>query len=429
MNSFNLRRNVVSTVISFGLNLVLVFVSYRLVIRHGGLEAVGLWATLRSWIFIIRLGDAGMANAVVRYAAACDPLSEPMRIRRYVDSGLAMNSALFLALSLAGWAIFTTYLSHILPKQPAAQAAALPLLPILFTSFFLENISGLVMGCLRSIHRGYVAAWISVVGTVTQLAVVVPLVPRVGLAGLAWGYFAQFALMLGVGWVLFLVYLRRGAGESGGALPINGSWSVLKEMFVYSVTSQVANLSNGIFEPLAKIMVGRLGGLEALGIFELAWRMVALPRNAIVSGVQAAVPATTRLIVSDLEATRALYRRSLRLTMTAGLGVLITVVIASPVVSWLWLERLDTRLVIFVAILATGFFVNMTGAPAFTIGVASGRLGPNIQSALISVALMMALASLGSLLGGVISITAGIAFALIFGGIYIRYRNERVLEE
>jgi O-antigen/teichoic acid export membrane protein len=425
---FNLRRNVTTSVFVFAANIVLVFFSYRLLVQQGGVGAVGLWSNLMAWIFIIRLGDVGMANAAVRFAASCDAASEPERVRRYVDTAFVMNAALFLVLAAIGWAVYAANLDVIVPSGPADQAIARSILPLMFTGFLLQNLSGLALGALRSIHRGYIAAWLTLAGTLAQLAIVLPLVPKIGLAGLAWGQVAQYALMLGGGWVWFLLSLRKTAGRAGNPLPVHVSPAVMREMIGFSLKAQFANITNGLFEPVSKIIIGRLGGLEALGLFELAFKAIALPRNAVVSGVQASVPAMTRLMATDRAEARKIYHRSMRTVTRAVAAVLGIVVLASPLASLFWLGRVDPDFVLFTAIIGLGFFINTTGAPAFVLGTASGRMRGNILAAAFSVAVMMAGVVSAGLWGPGWAMVVAVAVGLGGGGLYVRYLNEPLLE-
>lgn len=426
---FHLRRNVVTSVIAFAATIAVTFISYRLVVLHGGLGAVGLWSNLMAWIFLIRLGDVGMANAAVRFAAALDPAEEPEQVRRHIDTAFVLNAALFLLLTAAGWALYAANLRHIVPGSEADVEIARAILPLLFAGFLLQNLSGLALGALRAIHRGYVAAWLSVAGTVLQLVVVVPLVGKIGLAALAWGQIAQYGLMLLGGWGGFLWGMRQITGRTGPLLPVQASLSVLREMLGFSVKAQLANLLNGFFEPFAKILLGRFGGLELLGLFELAYKLIALPRNAVVSGVQASVPALTRLMASDLEAARHLYQRMLRRSLTVTALVLGAVVLASPLVSWLWLGRLEPQFSLFAALLAVGFLCNGLGAPAFVLGMASGRMRGNIQSAVLALGVMpLCLAAAGTA-GLDWGMVAGVALGLGAAGLYIKRVNERLLPE
>src|SRR5690606_11826547 len=64
-----IRANVVAAVAAVCANILLVFVSYRLVIAGGGLEALGAWSAIVACVSLLRIGDPGMASAVMRFVA------------------------------------------------------------------------------------------------------------------------------------------------------------------------------------------------------------------------------------------------------------------------------------------------------------------------------------------------------------------------
>jgi len=428
IEKLNIRRNVVTSMVAFGINLVLVFISYRLVIAVGGLEALGLWSSLMAWIFLIRLGDVGMATATVRFVAKCDLQTEGPRVRRYLDTALLINLGLFALLSILGYALFSANLEHIVPAGAEARATAQGILPLLFIGFFVSNISGLVLGGLTGLHRGYQAALLGMVGTVVQLVIVLWGVPRIGLAGLAWGLIGQHTLMIAAGWVLFLTAMRREGGSTGALLPVHFSYPSLREMLSFSIKTQVANLINGLFEPLSKILIGRSAGLEVLGLFELAFKAVSLPRNMIVSGVHATVPSMTRLLVEDRAVARKLFDDSGRRLLRGYLALAALVVLTLPAASWFVLGRLDMLLWVFTAIMALGFLGNVAGATSYVLCLASGRAGLIIVTSAIALVLLAVFIPLGGLAFGVAGNVAGVALALTGGGLFAKYSARRIWE-
>lgn len=425
---FNLRRNVITSILAFAMNLALMFISYRLVIMRGGLASIGLWSTLVSWIFLIRFGDIGMTTAVVRFIALCDARWESERIRTYLDTSLALNGFLFTLLAGIGYLAFSTSIEHVVPDDMIAQETARMILPLMFTGFVLSNLSGLVLGGLTGLHRGYQGALITIGGALTQLCVVVPTVPHFGLVGLAWGQIAQHAGMIIVGWGLFIVALRRDSGLPSGILPSYVSSIALREMLGFSLKAQFANLLNGLFEPISKIIVGRFGGLELLGHYELAYKMVSLPRNAVVAGAQATTPAMTRLMTDNLPEARELYQHTRQNLMRRGGPVLIATVLTAPFASWLWLGRLDVQLWVFIAFLAAGYMVNILGASAYLLCVASGRLQGNIVSSFVAVVSMVLFCALAAAVLDERGQIAGVALGLALGGIVNIRLNTKLLD-
>ncbi|MFG6599090.1 MULTISPECIES: oligosaccharide flippase family protein [unclassified Sulfitobacter] len=425
---FHVRLNVVVSMVSFGVNLVLVFFSYRLVIGVGGLEALGLWSALMAWIFLIRLGDVGMGTATIRFVAQCDIQNEVQRVRGYVDTAIIVNTALFSILSILGYTLYSANLTHIVPDNADAQATARGILPLLFVGFFVSNISGLVNGSLTGIHRGYQSAGLNIVGSVVQLGIVLWYVPQIGLAGLAWGLVGQHLVIIIAGWVLFLIAMRQNGGGAGGVLPIGYSHTALREMLSFSLKIQLANILNGLFEPLSKILIGRIAGLEALGLFELAFKAVAMPRNVIVSGVHATVPSMSRLLVENRAAARDLFNVSQRRLMLGATVITALVILALPAASWLVLGRTDATLWLFTIVLGFGFLGNSMGATAYVLCIASGRAEYLIVSSLAALLLLVVLVPVAGLIMGITAQVAGVAIALTGGGLAVRFMSRKVWE-
>lgn len=420
LEKLNLKKNVWTATISFAINIVLVFVGYRLVILQGGIEAVGLWSMLMAWVFLVRLGDVGMANATLRFVATLSLDNDSEKIRTYLDTGILANSVLFLFLSISGFFILDWQLPSILPNKAVAEGRSI--LPVLFAAFFLNSLSGLILGALQGMHLGYVSYWLSIIGNVIQLLVVIVLVPSIGLAGLAWAQVLQYLIVSILGWLLVVKFLgwKR-------PLPTAFSWTVLHEMLGLSLRVQLANITNGFFEPTSKILVGWFGGLAAQGLFELAYKTVLLPRNAVAAGVHATIPAMVGLLASDFNKAFMLYTRTLRTVIIAIGIVLLLVTLLAPIASILWLGDLDIQYWIFVGCISVGFFFNTVGAPAYNLGLASGKLRNNIW---VSCFMLIWNSLFGALLGnlyGAYGVAFSVGLSLLLGGVAIKWLNEQIL--
>lgn len=416
----NLRKNVGFALAEFIINIALVFFSYRLVILQGGLEAVGVWATLFAWTTLIRLGDAGMANATLRFIAMRDIQTEAQEIRTYVQTGILANGALFAVLAIVGYLVMSPFVPALVGAVHATEAQSI--LPLLFLSFLLLNISGVILGTLQGLHLGFRRSQISVVGTILQLVAVFFLVPRHGLMGLAIAQIVQYSTMALVGWLL----VRKAAAISS-IVPWRFDIPAFKDMLSYSLKAQAANIANGLFEPLSKILVAHFGGMAVQGLYELAYKAVALTRNAIASALMASLPAMTHLGTRHPAETRSLYYRSVKLTTYGILIASLGLVSASPLISYLWLGEISANLSLYISLVATGFVFNTIGAPAYNLGLAMGKMRGNIVTAATSI---IVLASVGWLLGstfGVIGTIATVGLCLAANGLAIRVLNEPLL--
>jgi O-antigen/teichoic acid export membrane protein len=417
---FNLKKNVWFAVAEFAVNIGLVFASYRLVIMQGGVPAVGLWSTLFAWTSLIRIGDLGMVNATMRFVALRDASTERNAVRDYIETGIVANAGLFAILAVAGYFLIDAFVGHIVVPEYVADAHAI--LPAMILGFFLLNMSSVIMGSMQGLHLGFVRSQLAVFGNLVQLVSVFVLVPRLGLIGLAWGQIIQHSVSIIIAWII----VRRAAGVEH-LLPLGFKASSFREMLGFSLTSQLANVSNGLFEPVSKILVSQFGGLHVQGLYELAYKTVWLSRNAVIAGVTATMPAMTALFRQDPVKVVPVYSRSLRLTLLAVGSLMGLVTLGSPIISIIWIGDLMWDYSIIVAIMAIGVFFNAAGAPAYNLATVTGNMSNNI---LVSVSVLVTLIIGGLAAAWLLPIHALIgmvAFAMGMGGLWIKARNERLL--
>lgn len=418
---FNLRKNVLYQAFSFAVGLALTFLTYRILIDRNGIEAVGTWSTLIAWTALVRIGDAGMANATVRFVGQHDIATDPEIIRVTIETGILANTAIFAILNLLGWLVLSFFLPDLVTAEHLEESRTL--LPWLFLISTLANMTWVILGSLQGLHAGYVSARLTVAGNVLQLLLALVLIPSLGLLGLAWSQVAMYAALSIVGWFI----LRARAGIAG-FLPYHFGWQRFREMLTFSVAVQVNNGLSALFEPMAKILVSRFGGAASQGLFELAYKTVSLPRNMIVTGVYAAVPALTFQLRDNPEAARTLYDQSRRHAVRAALGAMICVALfGAPIASWMWMGHLQADYWVYVVLLALGTAVSIAGAPAYFLGQASGKMIYNIVAAALTLAVSLPLGLLGGMAFGVTGVIAALSVGIAFSGAVIKMLNERIL--
>ncbi len=421
LRKFNLNKNIPFAVMAFTINVGLVFLSYRLVIAKNGIEAVGLWSTLFAWTALIRIGDVGMTGAALRFVALCDIEKDVSKLKRYVETGLLSNTAMFLLLGTLGYLILSLNLTNIVEEQYISEAKIV--LPLMMISFVLMNISGTLLGILQGLHFGYINSQLAVAGNLLQIIVVVALVPYLGLAGLAWAQIVQYSFSILLGW-----YLVRRKSRIQSILPFCFSKTVFREMLGFSLKAQLANILNGLFEPISKILVGQLGGMHTLGIYELAYKTLWLPRSAVIGGVTAMVPSLTSLFNDSPEKVKPLYNKSTKFSTWAVVAVSLVLILVSPLISWLWLGEIDWTYSTFIAALTIGIVFNAWGASAYNLAIVTGVFRNNIiVNAAILLGLCLAAYVLSSIFSDATYLILGVSLCMAVGGITIRILNERLL--
>lgn len=425
IKNLNIKKNATTAVVAFLINIFLTFISYKLLIKYGGLEVLGVWSILTAAIFILRVGDIGMGGAAERYVATISVENNATEIREYLDTALITNTVIFSFLAFLGYFIFCNNIQWIVPNNKSLESQALQVLPLIFTTFLFSNIANMYTGGLRGLHLGYLNSYLLIISNVIQMIVVIVLVPKIGLNGLALGQLVQYIFLIIVTWICMHRYIRK--YKSMSWLPVYFKRNKFKALINFSLKAQAVSLLNGLFEPLSKFLVGYTAGLSILGLYELAYKIVSLPRNAVVAGVLGVMPAITNLLVTNIDEAKNLYFKSKNLVIMATSFVLIGVVLFSPVISWLLFRKIEWMLIYIIIIMATAFIGNVIGAPAYLLGFSSGKFKFNLMASILVILIMVVLVFITSKFIPNYSAIISSAFGLFFGGVFIAKYNQKIL--
>lgn len=184
------------------------------------------------------------------------------------------------------------------------------------------------------------------------------------------------------------------------------------------------NIFNGLLEPISKILVGYFGGMQAQGVYELAFKTVLQPRNLLGFAINSTIPSVTALFAESKVELTLLYNATLRFSILYMAITSLILIAIAPGISNIWIGRVDNQYWLYVGLLAIGFAFSAIAAPAFVLGVASGRLIPNftaISSALL-VLIIFGLV-LGYLAGGTGVVVALCAAYAINAWVLLRLWN------
>lgn len=425
IKNLNIKKNATTAVVAFLINIFLTFISYKLLIQYGGLEVLGVWSILTAAIFILRIGDIGMGGAAERYVSTISVENNSTEIREYLDTALITNTVIFSLLAFLGYFIFYNNIQWVVPNNKNLESQALQVLPLIFTTFLFSNIANMYSGGLRGLHLGYLNSYLLIISNVIQMIVVIVLVPKIGLNGLALAQLLQYLFLIIVASICMHRYIRK--YKSMKWLPVYFRRSKFKVLISFSLKAQAVSLLNGLFEPLSKFLVGQTAGLSILGLYELAYKVVSLPRNAVVSGVLGVMPAMTNLLSTNIDEAKKIYFKSKKLVIMATGFVLIGVVVFSPFISWLLLEKIEWKLTYFIIIMATAFIGNVIGAPAYLLGFSSGRFKFNLISSILVIFITVFLTLIMSKIIPDYAAIFSSAFGLFFGGVFIAKYNQKIL--
>jgi len=416
------RRNAAWALAEVAASALVLFFLYRVIVAQLGVKALGIWSLVLATTSFGRLADLGTAAGLGRFVAIAGARQEKDRTIVYVETAIITNLLLYSAIALAMWVPAFYALSLTTSGEVLATARAL--LPFSLLSFVLIGVASATTGSIVGQQRSDQKSMIVIAGLVLQFLASVALLPHGGLRGLAWAQIAQYALVISLGWLLFL---RNHRGSWTFRLPHRWHREVFRELIGFGAKLQAATIISFLLDPTVKFLMSTYGGLEALGFFEMAQRLVQQVRQIIVMPNQVLMPGFVHLMETEPQRIAPLYHRAMTLSMVGGFALLGSVALASPLICYLWTGQVTATFVRFTVILAASWFANLVAAPAYLLGVASGRIVWNLWGHLVSLTGTLVA---GILLGrsfGAIGIAIGAGSMLALGSLFSMYRNCHML--
>jgi len=370
----SLRRNTVwnlAEVVGSGLML---FVLLRLILDGLGITALGIWSLVVATTSFARFADLGAANSLGRYVALSQAKGEGGQgALLYVETALITNTLLYLSLGLilywpAWWALG-------LVTDGVATEQARELLPFAIGAFVLQNVANVVTSALVGFRRSDQKSMLVLVALTVQTAVALATIGSLGLRGVALSQIVAYLLRSVFGWCLAI---RASTGRFRLAVPHRMGLKPLRDLIGFGLRLQAANLAVFLFDPATKFVLTSTLGLATLGIYEAASRGILQMRELVALPGLNLTPVFTAELHTNPSGVQAIYERAFVAIFLAAVILMGAMSFGSPVISFIWFGQFNQTFVMFSAILAVGWFVNMIAVPAYHLGIAAARIRWNI---------------------------------------------------
>lgn len=389
------------------------FVLYRYLYDQLGIEKIGIWSLVIAATSVSRIGDLGLSAGVVRFVAQYIGKGDRESAADVVQT-ITITLGIFVAVVLViGYPFFTVALKYLLPDHGVS--SALGILPYalmsLWVTMIVSILSGGLDGCLRIDLRSLATA----VSHLVYLGLAILMVPQYGLKGVAIAQLIQsFGLMV-VLWLLIRLQLR-----GLPVIPMRWKFSILKKMFRYGVSFQVITVMNMLFDPIVKMLMSRFGGLESLGLYEMANGLVLKVRTIIVEANRVLVPMTASLQDAYEAKAKQLVYISYKLTFYVSIIFYSLLGIFMTTISIFWFGHYQGMFILFALLLSFGWFINTLAGPAYFFNLGSGKLGVNmvshiimgLSSLFIGIVFGLAYNGLGVVIGAVVGLSLGSIFLI-----------------
>jgi O-antigen/teichoic acid export membrane protein len=400
----NARRNVVVSnsamasvqIIVVGLSY---FVLYKFLLKIIGIEKIGIWSVILATTSAANISNMGLASSIVKFVAKYHAREEYRTI-----SGLIKTAFLSVAFCL-GIMCFVLYffidwiMNFFLPDFAIHEAKEI--VPYALGSLWLMGLNGILLSGIDGLQKVYLRSILLSIGTICYCALALILVKRFQLMGLAYAQIIQNVSLIIGAYVILKYYLHL-------PLSVMPKWSfqLFKEIVGYGANFQIISLSTMLYEPVTKMLLSRFGGLQAVGFYEMAQRLVIQFRGLLVNANNALVPTIAYNYEKDRESVSELYIKSFRIVFLVALSLFASLVVFIPIISELWIGSLNQDFILFSFMLSVGWFINILNVPAYFMYMGTGDLKWNVISHVV-------IAILNGLLGYVIGRGTGSGFGVV----------------
>jgi len=356
-------RNGILSMAQAMLTILVYFLVMQQVAIVVGLEAIGLWSISMSLVAFARMLDVAGTGVLARLVATA--FESDLRQAQLIDSATIASTFGFGVLAVVGYFAFKPILFASIDTELYADAAAL--LVGLLLLLPLNAVALLHLGALDGAGRADIRAYIAIIALAISAAATFLLVRRHGVVSLVYAQFLQHGFTLICARILLIRLV-----PSLKIYPSNFCRERFLETSSFGLRMQVAAIPMAIFDPICRLLIGRVVGLELLGIYELTAKFAASSRLIVQSFANTIVPEFARLIGFDQPAAKAMFRNRDALVTTLALLSTMAQIAALPILSFLTLERIEPKFLIVGGALSYAWGISCIGLTSQLYARAAG---------------------------------------------------------
>jgi O-antigen/teichoic acid export membrane protein len=388
-----ISKNVLFSILEVVISSLLLFILYRYIIEFAGVASLGVWSLVLATTSVARMGELGIGGCVVKYVANYLGRGDKQTASNVIETALLALTALLLVLGPAIYLLLINLLPYLLSGNDLALGKSL--LPYALISLFFNMIITVVYSGLDGCQRVDVSKTILMLGNLLYLGLSFFFVTHYGIMGLAFSQVIQAIFVLLVSWVMLYQIL-----EDLPLIPLNFSKELLREIFVYGINFQAITIMSILMEPLSKALLSRYGGVEILGYYEMANKLIVKMKSLLVNANQVLVPVYASEQAQNENNISEIYTKNIRLLMFIALPFYLFWMAIAPEISQIWIGNSVSVFIWSMIFLSFSWlFVTLSG-PAYFAFIGLGVLRRPIQ---------------GHLLMAIINTMVGILLGELFG--------------
>lgn len=402
--------NAFTTVAQVLITSCLYFFLYKLLLNKVGASMLGVWSLIVTTSSIANLANFGITSGLVKFVAEynADKTKHNNSLQELVFTSLITLIVFYSSIILLIFLLSTFLLKIIIPIQYLSVAKEL--LPYSLFCLFLNGCGGVFVSVLEGFQKNYLRSIIYSIASVIFLVISWLLIDKFKLKAVV---FAQILQSLFVFLFCFFACLKLIGYNFLNSWKWNNS--IFKSIFSYGIKFQFISISQMLYDPITKTLLGRFGGLQVVGFYEMASRLVWQIRGLIVNANQIVIPIIASANQSNREALKEIYAKSLSIILLVALPLMSFIILFATSISFYWIGHIEPAFTISIYLLCVSMFINIVSGPAYFGCLGEGKLNfvliVHISMAVINVILGFLLGrmitSYGVIWSWAISITVG----------------------
>ena len=363
--------NAIMSIVQVIVTSTVLFILYRFLLKTVGVEQLGILSLMIAITSVVQITNFGLSASVVKFVAKYTALKGNEQVSILLQTAIISLAIVSCGVLFAVFPIVTWLLQMLVYDKHLA--LTLSILPSALLSYWLMVLSSIILSGLDGIQRIHVRNLILMGATLINLILCLLLVPIYGLLGVVFARIFQYLIILIISWLFMRKYI-----PTLPIFPIKWDRKILKEILPYSLSFQTISFMNLFFDPITKALLAKFGEISTVGYYEMAQKMVQLFRSIIVSANQVMVPAFAGLKENYPEKITSIYLKSYRLIIFLSLPLFSSIILCTPIISKLWIGNYEKDFVLFVTILAVGWFFSTLSVPAYFANMGTGDIRWNL---------------------------------------------------
>ena len=392
------------------------FVLYKFLLNTIGVEQLGIWSLVLATTSITQIANFGLSGSIVKFVAKYIALGENENVSGVIQTA-ALSVATFAGcILLIGYPIIKWVLELVITDEHFP--LALSILVYAFWALWLLIIASIFQAGLDGYQRIDLRSLLLMVGAVLNLLLCFVLAPIYGLIGVAYARVLVNLIVLISSW-----FLLKRCHQRLPIFPYRWDKALFREIISYATNFQIISITAMLYDPITKILLSKFGGLNLVGYYEMASKMVQQFRALIVSANRVLVPAIADLKEKTPDKIQSVYLNSYQLLFYLSLPLYSFIAICAPIISDLWIGHYDNIFVLFVILLSIGWLLNTINAPAYFAYLGIGVLRWNVVSHITIGLLNLCLGFILGIFFDGIGVVVAWVFSLALGSsiIYLSY--------